>query len=96
MTSAKQTSYQDPSMIYLLDWDKLEIMDGVLYRRGTVSGEAYLQLVLYDTLLEDLFLALHDDLGHQGRDRTISLFKQVSFDLVVMNFVVNYEVIFIL
>lgn len=58
------------------DWDKLVLKDGVLYHRGHFCGKDYLQLVLPECLKDDVFRALHDDQGHQGRDRTTSLFKQ--------------------
>lgn len=57
-------------------WDRLEIHDGVLYHIGSHSGQKYRQLVLPENLRFDVFQSLHDDLGHQGRDRTTSLFKQ--------------------
>lgn len=64
---------------YLRVWDTLILRDNVLYHSGKVNGEDYLQLVLPSSLREEIFKALHDDLGHQGRDRTISLFKQRFF-----------------
>jgi transposase InsO family protein len=67
------------SVKYLRDWDRLELRDGVLYRMGIFKDQPYHQLVLPDSVRVDVFKALHDDLGHQGRDRTISLFKQRFF-----------------
>ena len=61
---------------YRRDWDKLELRDGVLYRNGVLYGQQYHQLVLPSTLRNEVFQALHDDLGHQGRDRTTSLLKR--------------------
>lgn len=51
-------------------------IQGVIYRKGKVYGEERLQLLLPESLRTELFHALHDDLGHQGRDRTVSLFKE--------------------
>ena len=82
--SVKQASYQDPRMIKCLrEWNKLEIMDDCIITpwnrlRLTVKQ---LQLKSPDALLEDLFLALYNDLGHQSRDRAISPFKQTFFCL---------------
>jgi len=64
---------------YLRCWDKLCLRDDVLYHSGKVNSDEYLQLVLPYDLRDEIFKALHDDLGHQGRDRTISLFKQRFF-----------------
>lgn len=61
---------------YLREWSNLVILQGVLYRKTMVLGDDRLQIVLPDILRQDIFKALHDDLGHQGRDRTTSLFKE--------------------
>jgi transposase InsO family protein len=75
--TAQRTATEDPAVRkYLRDWSKLELREGVLYRQGQVYGQEYLQLVLPTHLRDEIFLALHDDLGHQGRDRTTTLFKQ--------------------
>jgi transposase InsO family protein len=74
---ALQACTQDVTLRkYLREWDQLELRDGVVYRRGKLGDQEYVQLVLPVHLREEMFLALHDDLGHQGRDRTTSLFKQ--------------------
>jgi len=54
---------------------KLKLQDGILYHSCLVNGEAKNQLVLSKTAQYTIFKALHDDLGHQGRDRTLSLFR---------------------
>ena len=64
---------------FLREWDKLVLRDDVLYRRGIVSDTGFLQFILPEQLRNDIFKALHDDLGHQGRDKTISLFKERFF-----------------
>ena len=64
---------------YLKDWDKLYLRDGILYRSGIVSNQDFQQLVVPSTYRDDIFKALHSDLGHQERDRTTSLIKQRFF-----------------
>jgi len=64
---------------YSRHWPSLELKDGVLYRRTKICEQEYSQLVLPEALREIVFSSLHDDLGHQGRDRTLSLFKQRFF-----------------
>ena len=64
---------------FLRDWDRLYLEDGVLYRRGTIDCQTWNQLVLPRKLYDIVFQAYHDDLGHQGRDRTISLLKRRFF-----------------
>jgi len=76
----RSTTLHRPSVLkFLREWDKLVLRDDVLYRRGKVSDTEFLQLILPEQLRSDIFKALHDDLGHQGRDRTISLFKERFF-----------------
>ena len=57
----------------------LYLSDGILRRKNIINGQDVLQLVLPQKLRYDVFQALHDDLGHQGRDRTLSLVKQRFF-----------------
>ena len=60
---------------YLRDWDHLFLKDNILYRKHSLHGPEVNQLVL-PVVFHDIALAgLHDEAGHQGRDRTISLVK---------------------
>ena len=60
---------------YLRDWDSLFLKDNVLYRKFSFHGNDVNQLLL-PIVYHDIALAgLHDEAGHQGRDRTISLVK---------------------
>ena len=71
----------DPKMDtrYFKDWDKFCLSGGVLHRKATLNGQDFLQLVLPPGYQDIVFQALHDDLGHQGRDRTTALIKQRFF-----------------
>ena len=64
---------------YLRDWSKLKLKDNVLYRTTTVSGEEYDQLIVPTTIKDTILQSLHDDMGHQGRDRTSWLVKTRFF-----------------
>ena len=65
---------------YLKDWDRLFIsVDGVLYRKAIINEQEFRQLVIPLEYRDTIYRALHDDLGHQGRDRTTSLVKQRFF-----------------
>ena len=60
---------------YLREWDNLFLRDNVLYRKASINGSEINQLVL-PVVYHDVALAgLHDEAGHQGRDRTVSLVK---------------------
>ena len=64
---------------YLKEWDKMLLSNGVLHHKVVLNGQDFLQLVLPPAFRENIITALHDDLGHQGRDRTMSLIKQRFF-----------------
>ena len=64
---------------YFKDWEKYCLTGGVLHRKATLNGQEFLQLVLPPGYQDIVFQALHDDLGHQGRDRTTMLIKQRFF-----------------
>ena len=78
----KRPSSKDISQLdkrFLLAWDNLRLKDGILYKKATINGEDLEQYVLPTTLVETVFKAYHDDLGHQGRDRTTSLIRRCFF-----------------
>ena len=64
---------------FLRDWDKLILLDDVLHRQVTIDDQSCDQLVVPRQLYLDIFQTYHDDLGHQGRDRTLSLMKRRFF-----------------
>jgi hypothetical protein len=65
------------SRTLLRQHNKLIVKEGLLYRRVTdsVHGELH-QLLLPAVLKADVLRMLHNDMGHQGLDRTLSLLKQ--------------------
>ena len=64
---------------YLKDWKKLSFKNNVLYKTITIDGEQASQLVLPIHFRSIVLKLLHDDSGHQGRDRTISLVRSRFF-----------------
>ncbi|MCW4344300.1 MAG: RNase H-like domain-containing protein, partial [Candidatus Thiodiazotropha endolucinida] len=64
---------------YVSDWEQYKLIDGVLYKKVVVKKEEVNRLCLPKALQEDIFKAYHDDLGHQGRERTLSLIKRRFF-----------------
>jgi hypothetical protein len=75
LPSLKEAKSSEVNMSLFRDIDKLFLRDQVLYRKGFIRGETYNQLVLPKFLIDVVFQAYHSDLGHQGRDRTLSLIK---------------------
>ena len=63
---------------YLPDWNKYSLKDGILYKEEN-NDEEFSRLVLPEALRDLVFKSYHDDLGHQGRDRTASLIKRRFF-----------------
>ena len=59
----------------LLEFDKLIIKRGVLYRKTTKNGQTVFQIVLPREHRELALTKLHDDVGHMGRDRTLQLIR---------------------
>ena len=57
------------------DWNELKVKDNVLYRTTTLHEQQYDKFVapaiVKDTILQTLHV--HDDMGHQDRDRTPGL-----------------------
>lgn len=75
--SAKQSAKEPVGVRkYLREWSKFSFQEGVLYRTATLRGQKIDQLVLPASAKDTVLGALHDDLGHQGRDRTTSLVKE--------------------
>ena len=77
--AAKEAERHHIDKRYLRDWDKLVIENDILLRHALVEGQDCKQLVLPRTLRELVFQSYHDDLGHQGRKRTLSLLKRRFF-----------------
>lgn len=74
--SAQQAEYESYNVRrYLRDWDLYDLVQGVLFRRATYKNEPVKQLVLPPIYRDVVFKSFHDDAGHQGRDRTLSLLK---------------------
>ena len=51
------------------------MIENVLYRKSTIDGNMVKQLVLPLRHRDLAFKGLHDDIGHQGRDKTLWLFE---------------------
>ena len=63
-------------MKFMREWKKFSFVDRVLYRNTVLDGQQTLQLVLPSHYRVTVLKLLHDDQGHQGRDRTLSLVRQ--------------------
>lgn len=61
--------------LLLREWSRLELVDGVLYRRRQDNEEVSYQLVLPEELRPLVLKSLHDDMGHMGIERTLDLVR---------------------
>lgn len=62
-------------MSFLKAFDKLALKNDVLYRNIVVDEKPSYQLVLPSEFKLHIFKGLHNDVGHPGRDRTLSLLR---------------------
>ena len=53
--------------------------DNILYRKHSIQGTEFNQLLLPEVYHDIALAGLHDEAGHQGRDRTFSLVKSRFF-----------------
>lgn len=65
----------------LKQWDKLKMVDGVLYRvrKDNLAGKKRLQYVVPSSLVAQVMTGIHDEAGHQGQSRTMHLARQRFF-----------------
>lgn len=61
--------------LLLREWTKLELIDGVLFRKRRDNDALSYQLVLPEELRPVVLKSLHDDMGHLGIERTLDLVR---------------------
>lgn len=68
------------ALLLLKEWRRLVVRDGILYRQvKNVQGQPIDQLVLPEKMRLLAKTSLHDDSGHFGFDRTMSLVRERFF-----------------
>ncbi|XP_023191351.1 peroxisomal trans-2-enoyl-CoA reductase isoform X3 [Xiphophorus maculatus] len=65
--------------LLLREWNRLELVDGILYRRRHDGDKLIYQLILPPKLRPTVLKSLHHDMGHMGIERTIDLVRQRFF-----------------
>ena len=60
----------------LRDWKRLREVGGVLHRVFKENGEEVYQVLLPQCMIAQVLQALHDAVGHQGIERTLSLVRK--------------------
>lgn len=61
--------------LFLREWSRLELKDGILYRRRRDNEDLSYQLILPEELRPLVLRSLHDDMGHMGIERTLDLVR---------------------
>ena len=61
---------------YLREWNKLHFQNDVLYRSATLDGQTVDQLVVPNSFRTRALKGVHDQVGHQGKDKTLWLARQ--------------------
>ena len=61
------------------NFDNFKVIRGVLYRDWKYGENSQLQLVLPPRYRKDVLRGLHYDIGHTGRDGTMSLLRERYF-----------------
>ncbi|CAI5671364.1 unnamed protein product [Oreochromis niloticus] len=72
--SFRETNFEAPDVRLLLkEWRRLELRDGVLYRKWTNRDNIVWQLVLPEQFREKALRGVHDEIGHLGFERALHL-----------------------
>lgn len=62
-------------VLWLKEWNKFEMINGLLYRKRVDQGRVQRQLALPESLREIVLTCLHNDMGHLGIERTLDLLR---------------------
>lgn len=69
-----------PELIpWFREWSRLELRNGVLFRRKQEHGDSSYQLALPADLRDMVLTELHDKMGHMGVERTLDLVRSRFF-----------------
>lgn len=76
-TKNERVSLSRSVLALLKQWDRIQEKDGLLYRiiDDVFNGECQ-QLLLPACLVERVLQSVHDNMGHQGVERTLGLLRQ--------------------
>ncbi|RXN37405.1 Retrovirus-related Pol polyprotein from transposon 412 [Labeo rohita] len=78
----KPSTSKDQSLaatLWTREWNRLELRDGLLYRKRQDQGSTLYQLTLPVALRGTVLKSLHDDMGHMGMERTLDLVRTRFF-----------------
>ena len=72
------TLQREPKQVqrYLREWKHLKVEDDILYRYSLLDGQSVKQLVIPESYRNLALKGIHDNMGHQGVDKTLWLARQ--------------------
>ena len=62
--------------LLLREWNKLEVLNGVLYCKRQEGAQTHYQLVLPEALRSLILKSLHDNMDHMGTEHTLDLVRK--------------------
>ncbi len=78
--SEKERRAETPGVMRLLShWEAFTIIKGVLYKRSQYNDHMVLRLVVPHQQQDKVLSMVHDELGHLGRDKTLSVSQERFF-----------------
>lgn len=73
----RDTNTEPPAVRrYLREINRLSIHDGILYRTATLDGQQVRQLLIPESYRNIAIKGIHNDAGHQGKEKTLWLGRQ--------------------
>lgn len=71
---------ESPGVMKLLShWDSLHVDKGILYKSSNIRNQVKQRIVIPKHKKQDVLKLIHDDMGHLGRDKTVSLAQERFF-----------------
>jgi transposase InsO family protein len=61
---------------FLRDWRKLHLKGSILYRTAVIDGQDVEQLIVPSSFRTRALRGVHDEVGHQGKEKTLWLARQ--------------------
>ena len=75
---------ESPTVLkYIRERKKFSLVDDIMFRNTILDGQNVRKLVLPSHFKDKVLRHLHDDVGHQGHDRTLSLVRQRFYGQVL-------------
>lgn len=87
LAPASLKSESPESRLVFREMSRLELKDGLLYRRRQCDNQSVYQLALPNVLKPSVLTSLHDEMGHMGVERTLELARsrfywpRMAFDI---------------